>query len=542
MGQVATLIQRTAGIALAIIVLASIMATARAEPRIALVIGNAAYKNSPLRNPVNDARLIGQTLRAVGFEVIERTDLDQNGMKRVIQEFGLKLEGAGRDAVGLFYYSGHGVQAAGRNFLIPTTANIARASDLDIDAVDANWVMAQMAEAGNRLNFVILDACRDNPFTKGFKSAQRGLSVMQAPTGTLIAYATSPDDVAADGEGTNSPYTAALAAALPTQGVPAEQVFKRVRNRVLAETSGQQTPWESSSLVGADFYFAAPSGAVLPPSAPAQEAMMVPPASSGEKVARILRDCPECPEMVAIPAGSFMMGSPPSEERRGEDEGPVHQVSVTSFAVGKYEVTFEEWDACVSAGICEHRPDDEDWGRDRRPVIGVSWDDAQQYVAWLSRKTGKRYRLLSEAEWEYAARAGTQTAYYWGDNRGDACTYANVADLTGAKKHNWSQGDNIFQCRDHNPYTAPVGSFVANAFGLYDTLGNAWEWTADCYHSSYSGTPSDGKAWSTANCGARVARGGSWSNEPGGVRSALRFSDDTGKRYSDLGFRVARDL
>jgi uncharacterized caspase-like protein len=178
-GQVATLIQRTAGIALAIIVLASIMATARAEPRIALVIGNAAYKNSPLRNPVNDARLIGQTLRAVGFEVIERTDLDQNGMKRVIQEFGLKLEGAGRDAVGLFYYSGHGVQAAGRNFLIPTTANIARASDLDIDAVDANWVMAQMAEAGNRLNFVILDACRDNPFTKGFKSAQRGLSVMQ---------------------------------------------------------------------------------------------------------------------------------------------------------------------------------------------------------------------------------------------------------------------------------------------------------------------------------------------------------------------------
>ena len=208
----------------------------------------------------------------------------------------------------------------------------------------------------------------------------------------------------------------------------------------------------------------------------------------------VFRDCPECPEMVVVPAGEFMMGSPPSEEGRGDDEGPVHRVTIAEpFAVGKYEVTFDEWDACVSGGGCGgHRPDSKDRGR--QPVAEVSWEDAQAYVAWLSRKTGEAYRLLSEAEWEYAARAGTTTRYHWGDDIGR--NRANCYDDS---------------CGDSWDYTAPVGSFAANAFGLHDVHGNVWEWVEDCWNGNYAGAPSDGSAWESGNCDGRVLRGGSWS-------------------------------
>ena len=224
--------------------------------RIALVVGNSSYASSPLTNPVNDAALIAATLADLGFEVQLQKNSDQAGMKRAIQAFGAALERAGADSVGLFYYAGHGVQLNGRNYLIPVGANIERDADVEIEAVSADWVLEQMRYARNRLNFVILDACRNNPFARSFRSADHGLAKMDAPAGVLIAYSTAPGDVAADGAGANSPYTESLSRAMRESDQAAELMFKQARDSVRQMTSERQTPWEASSLTGQNFYFA----------------------------------------------------------------------------------------------------------------------------------------------------------------------------------------------------------------------------------------------------------------------------------------------
>ena len=244
------------------------------EARIALVIGNSDYSSGPLPNPANDAKLVGDALTALGFDVIARRNADQVTMKRAIQEFGSRLEKAGPGAVGLFYYAGHGMQLSGRNFLIPTTARIEREGDVEIEAVSADWVIEQMRYARNRLNIVILDACRNNPFTRSMRSVDHGLATMDAPAGILIAYSTAPGAVAADGAGRNSPYTEALTQAMRRMHEPVEQVFKHVRVGVMSATAGKQVPWESSSLTG-DFYFAAPTK-VAPETASALTSGAVP--------------------------------------------------------------------------------------------------------------------------------------------------------------------------------------------------------------------------------------------------------------------------
>ena len=189
--------------------------------------------------------------------------------------------------------------------------------------------------------------------------------------------------------------------------------------------------------------------------------------------------------------------------------------------MGVYEVTFREWDECVQRGGCGgYLPDDEGWGRANRPVINVSWWDAQEYLEWLSGQTGERYRLLSESEWEYVARAGTTTPYNTGDRISTA--QANYNEFRGK--------------------TVVVGSYPPNAFGLHDVHGNVWEWTDDCWSESYRGAPSDGTAWAGGDCGRRVLRGGSWSNEARNLRSAYRFRNTTGNRFNYFGFRVARTL
>jgi hypothetical protein len=234
------------------------------ETRIALVIGNSAYTAGTLPNPANDAKMIGDTLKSVGFEVIARTNADQTIMKRAIQEFGARLEKAGPSAVGLFYYAGHGVQLNGKNYLIPTTAHIEREGDVEIEAVSADWVIEQMRYARNRLNIMILDACRNNPFIHNSRAlGGNGLATIEAPAGILIAYSTAPGSVATDGAGRDSPYAEALSHAMRDVHEPVEQVFKHVRVGVMDATSGNQVPWESSSLTG-DFYFAAPNVAATP--------------------------------------------------------------------------------------------------------------------------------------------------------------------------------------------------------------------------------------------------------------------------------------
>jgi formylglycine-generating enzyme required for sulfatase activity len=234
-----------------------------------------------------------------------------------------------------------------------------------------------------------------------------------------------------------------------------------------------------------------------------------------------------CPEMIIIPAGSFMMGSPLTEKGRLPNEGPQHQVTFARpFAVSKFAVTFAEWDICASHGDCDPQISDASFGRGQHPVIDVTWDDAMRYAAWLSKMTGRPYRLLSEAEYEYAARAGTTTAYPWGDDIG-----VNNANCKGCGS-DWD-----------NRQTAPVGSFAPNGFGLYDMAGNVVAWVEDCVHRNYSGAPTDGSAWTQGgNCAGRVNRGGSWGIPPVFLRSASRDGMASDMRNGNIGFRVGRTL
>ncbi len=228
---------------------------AAAQKRIALVIGNSGYTLiSPLSNPKNDAALMSATLKDVGFEVITAIDADRRGMSRAVKKFGKRLRTAGEDAVGLFYYAGHGIQANGTNFLVPIGAEIEDQSDLTLETVSASDILAQMESAGNALNLVILDACRNNPFKGRVRSGSRGLARINAASGSLVAFAAAPGQVAADGTGMNSPYTKALTKAMKQPGLAIEQVFKQARRGVEEATGGQQTPWEESSLKG-DFSF-----------------------------------------------------------------------------------------------------------------------------------------------------------------------------------------------------------------------------------------------------------------------------------------------
>ena len=237
------------------------------EKRIALVIGNSAYQTAPLKNPVNDAEDITRALRASGFDVIEKKDLDQNGMKRAIREFGMKIRGGG---VALFYYAGHGLQVKGVNYLVPVDAQVQSEEEVEYEMVDAGFVLAQMESANTHVNVVILDACRNNPFARSFRSTANGLAQMDAPSGTLIAYATAPGSIASDGAtGRNGLYTRELLKLIATPNLTIEQLFKRVRISVRSLTNNKQTPWEASSLTG-DFSFGQSTAALTnerPPAA-----------------------------------------------------------------------------------------------------------------------------------------------------------------------------------------------------------------------------------------------------------------------------------
>jgi formylglycine-generating enzyme len=263
--------------------------------------------------------------------------------------------------------------------------------------------------------------------------------------------------------------------------------------------------------------------------------------------------------MLVIYSGRLAMGSPNSEKGRGDDEGPVHSVEISAFAMGKTEITrgqFAEFvkksgyitgDKCwtLENGTYEERkgnwlepgyPQD-----DKQPVACINWNDAKAYAKWLSRKTGKKYRLPTEAEWEYAARGNTSTARYWGDNPNEACAYANAADKTAQAQIKGATSWSVHNCTDGFAYTAPVGSFKPNAFGLNDMLGNVWEWTEDSNHDSYKGAPADGRAWQGGGA-KHMLRGGSWNNSPSDVRAAIRYGNKPEIRFSSFGFRLARSL
>ena len=316
------------------------------------------------------------------------------------------------------------------------------------------------------------------------------------------------------------------------------------------------------------------TAAVVAPSKPATPPPVIPAVGVFPKLkpGDAFKDCDVCPEMVMIPAGTFMMGSSEAERRWAVDqggraewyksEGPRHRVTIgNAFVLGKFEVTRDEFAAFAketghdASGGCTvyvqsksevnaikswRNPGFAQSGRD--PVACVSWPDATAYVSWLSRKTGEQYRLPSESEWEYAARAGTETMRHWGDDlsNSEACGYDNGWDITG-KRVSGIQGPTL-SCDDGQVFTSPVGSYRANRFGLYDVLGNVGEWVEDCLHDSYADAPSDGSAWTRGECKFRVVRGGAWQSYPLIIRSAGRLGIQPVFKNSTIGFRVARTL
>jgi formylglycine-generating enzyme required for sulfatase activity len=524
------------------------------EKRTALVVGNGAYPSAPLRNPVNDAQAIAKALKGLAFDVTLKENLDQKEMKKEIQAFGEKLQKGG---VGLFYFAGHGVQVNGRNYLIPVGASIERENQVEYEGVDMGAVLSEMDYARNRLNIVILDACRDNPFARSFRSVSQGLASINAPSGTLIAYATAPGSVANDGQGDNGVFTGELIKAMMQPGLKIEDVFKQVRSAVREATRGKQIPWESSSLEG-DFYFRFPpptqvasSAPVTTPPAQSTAASGMPdrsaatePASRGEKPFRTIKTWKEPVsglEFVWIPGGCFLMGSPQSEKNRAEDEGPVHEVCVDGFWMSKTEVTNHQFrnfqkdhDSRSYAG--------HSLNGDSQPAVFVTWWDANNFAQWLTGQNGGQYtfRLPTEAEWEYACRAGTETARYWGDDLSKACMYENVADFTAQKQLGMASS---FECDDGYAVTAPVGSFQPNPFGLHDMLGNVWEWCADVYGvDSYVRHDRNNPQFTDESMGqSRVIRGGFWHGGPDSIRCAIRGSGLPEGMSDDLGFRIIRE-
>lgn len=279
----------------------------------------------------------------------------------------------------------------------------------------------------------------------------------------------------------------------------------------------------------------------------------------------VLKDCPDCPELVVLPPGKFLMGANPGEEEKEKlidalknKSQPQHEVNITSLAFGKHEITVAQFKAFVNSsgynsglgctvwtGSKLEFDNSKDWRNpgfnqdDNHPVSCISWDDANAYVRWISQRTGKNYRLPNESEWEYAARSNTNSSRYFSEDN-SICSFANVSDLAAKTKVSGSSTWTFANCDDRYAYTAPIGSYRPNIFGLYDMLGNVWEWTQDCWNEDYIGAPRDGSSWSAGDCNKRVIRGGSWYNNPQFLRSAFRVSSNQSIRNFNFGFRVLR--
>jgi len=569
------------------------------ERRVALVIGNGAYTSSPLKNPTSDAKAMASSLRALGFEVMHHEDIDQKEMQRAIRDFGEKLETGG---VGLFYYAGHGMQVDGRNYLIPVRSDalIQKESDVELESVDLGRVLGTMKGAKNRLNIVILDACRNNPFARSFRSGSRGLAEVQAPVGTFIAYATAAGSVAADGEGANGAYTEALLRHIQTPGEQLEMVFKAVRTDVYQASGGAQVPWDNNSILGEFYFMLPPEDGGVSPHRPDQtsedeirlaELRAEAPAAwsklanlrqlGGSDAKRYVEDfvaryrgsgAPELAEarvwlnayvevtettppprrpssgdlsgsvidahgykMVSLPGGSFEMGCTPGAGECDHffAEKPVHRVTISGFSMGATEVT-----QGVYRSVMGTNPSKLSSCGDDCPVEQVSWFDAVKFANALSRQEGleecysisgesvswpKRlsctgYRLPTEAEWEYAARAGEDTLYAGGDK---------------LRKLAWYAGNSSGK-------THAVGSKQENAWGLYDMTGNVEEWCWDWYDEYQSGSSVDPVG---AQSGSdRVLRGGGWSGTPRLVRVAYRGRDAPSYRVYYVGLRLSRSI
>lgn len=554
------------------------------SPRVALVIANAVYGPAAPLDVAQDGRAAGEALRRGGFDVVMAENASRAGLEQAIAAFTGKLR---RGGVAVVFYVGHAVQMRGRNFLVPVDAPSGSAQEVARQIVDLDLLLDALIVSRPASALVMLDASRANPWQQALDGRLKGLAAIEPMAAIAVAATAPPGQTAADGPGRGTGAVAEWLKAIRTPNLEMAAALTRVRTAVARQPRRHPAFWTSSAppaglvvtVPGAPAVVAQTSRAVIPPPAPSAQtgqpdpyelsfwdtirtsenpaeyraylnayptglfaplaktreqffrdraggavASAAPPAAPAPRAApaaaRTLRDCETCPEITLLQAGSFEMGS----NELYEFEKPVRTVTIRSgFYIGTTEVTFQEWDACVDQGGCAHRPNDRNLGRGRRPVTDVSWVDANAYVAWLSARTGRRYRLPTEAEWEYAARAGTTAAYPWG-----ATVDRDKANCNGCTVQPRRQ-------------TIEVGRFPANGFGLHDMAGNAAEWVADCWSENYRAAPRDGSAYTTPACRERVLRGGSFNNDPRYLRSAARFKYEADVRFYTNGFRVARD-
>lgn len=504
-----------------------------AQKRVALLIGNASYSSAPLANPANDATDLATALKARGFDTTVALNTTRRDIDARVRGFADKITPG---TVALFYYAGHGMQVRGRNYILPVDAKVQTEADVVSQGVEIDTILQRLEGKAAAINLVILDACRNNPFTDAKGS---GLAAIDAPKGSLVAFATSPGKVALDGRGRNGVYTKHLLANLAAPGLRVEDVFKRVRVGVTEESQGQQVPWENTSLTG-DFYFIPPSGEAQAGAVPDAEQqrlqvaiasrnkaelrkylelsptgrMRAPVADAYESVIAgeptrqavepsYVRDCPDCPRLVSlVPNGTR--------------------------AIGAFPVTVADYEACVKAGACEKR-DVAEFGGGAYPAVNVSWQDATKYTQWMSQRTRQRYRLPSEAEWAEAVEAGR----YVGEGSARQavpfveCRSGNGYDRSAALVAGFPWRESA--CNDGFPQTSPVGVFLPNALGMYDWAGNVWQWTSTCAETQKQ------------PCDKYVLKGGSWASPISALtpQAVLRAEPTLGG--STMGFRVWRE-
>ena len=559
---------------------------AEAGGKIALIVGNGAYRNAPaLENPTRDARDMAASFKRLGFKVHLFENLNRLQMQKVLRDVVAEMAGA---RVGAFFFAGHAVQIRGRNYLLPVDS-----PELSIDYLDRLKalrldIIIRLFEENTATRLLFVDACRDNPLGRSLKQragarsakSAKGLAMIgdnEISTGTLISFATAPGKVASDGVGgRNSPYTAALKTAILTPNKDLGLILRSVRSSVRRATLNEQVPWYNVGLEGS---------IVLNPVASAQEGTATKSAltgaasqsgntsstKSGSNIGRLItslaaqfrspsiicargrqggqcikpgravivrdersngEDCPECPALVAVPTGTFTpAGATGAVARRGRRK------ITRPFLIARHEVSFAEWQACVAAGGCNgHEPNDNGWGRGSQPVIGVSFKDAMSYVRWLSKHTGAKYIIPTEAQWSYAARAGVESLWWWGNTPSESKANFDASQLEGVDKR--------FRFRRR---TVAVDAFAANAWGIKNVHGNVAEWTSSCFMKRVDPSQSTNEALQRAkvvgaDCGTRVTRGGAWDSYPRDTASDRRQSEPVAKRSDRLGFRVIRLL
>lgn len=505
-----------------------------AQKRVALLIGNSAYAAAPLVNPANDAADLATALKSRGFETTVALNTTKRDITARVRSFAEQITPG---TVALFYYAGHGMQVRGRNYILPVDAKVQNEGDVVEQGVEIDAVLQRLEGKGAAINLVILDACRNNPFTAA-KGA--GLAAVDAPKGSLVAFATSPGKVALDGKGRNGVYTKHLLANLSAPGMRVEDVFKRVRVGVTEESQGQQVPWENTSLT-TDFYFIPPTGDAASAGAPDAEQQRIQMAIATRNKAELRkylelsptgrlrtqvatayesliaaeptrsaveptyqRDCPDCPRMVLL----------------GDGRG--------SKAIGAFPVTVDDYEQCVKARACEKR-DVGELGVDKHPAINVSWQDAVKYTQWLSQRTKQKYRLPTEAEWVEAVDAGRYVGE--GSTRKLVpfveCRSGNGYDRSAALVAGFPWRESA--CNDGFPQTSPVGVFLPNALGMYDWAGNVWQWTSTCADPKKS------------PCEKYVLKGGSWASPLTALTLQAVLNAEPTLQGSTMGFRVWRE-